>query len=141
MTNSDTGYYRKKGSELEYVDIKLIDEDGEEFDMEHLRNIFKETIENQKEKLEKIVDFGTAILGEHHKGVSFMFGWVVQKIINAYENKNDVKLKVVTDAQRIDNDEIKTKTIDLLEELLEKVKSDDFDISDLPLNMSNVDYD
>ena len=48
---SDTGYYRKKDGNIEYVDNVIKDDDGEEFDMETLREIFKDTIENQKDKI------------------------------------------------------------------------------------------
>jgi len=109
--------------------------------MEHLRNIFKDTIDSQKEKLEKIVDFGTAILGDHYKGVSFMFGWVVQKIINAYEQKNGVKLKILTEIEALEQDEIKAKTVDILEDLLNKIKNDEIDLEDMPLNFNGVEYD
>ena len=140
--NKDTGYYRKSGDNIEYVEIKLIDEDGEEFDMETLRGIFKDTLDSQKDKLEKIVDFGTAILGDHYKGVSFMFGWVVQKIINTYETKNETKLKVVPEVEQMDSEEIKVKTVDLLKDILQKIEDDEIDVTDMPLNMAGgMDYE
>ena len=138
---SDTGYYRKKDDNIEYLDVTLIDDDGEEFDMETLRNIFKDTIENKKDSLEKIIDFGTAILGDHYKGVPFMFGWVIQKIINTYEIKNDTKLKIQVNTETLDTDEIKDKTVDMLEDLLDRIKTGDLDITDMPLNMNGMDYE
>jgi len=139
---SDTGFYRKNDdNNLEYVNIIIKDDDGEEFDMDTLRNIFKDTIDNQKEKLEKIIDFGAAILGDHYRGTAFMMGWVINKILMTYEHKNKIKLHVVTEVDQLDTDEIKDKTVEMLEDLLEKIKSDELDISDIPLNMRSVDSD
>lgn len=139
---TDTGYYRKGEDGVEYVEVKLVDqESGEEFDMETLKGVFKDTIDAQRDKLDKIVDFGTAILGDHYKGVSFMFGWVVQKIIGTYEVKNGTKLRVEINPEAIDADEIQQKTVDLLEDLLEKVKNGDIDVSDMPVNMSGMGYE
>jgi len=138
---SDTGFYRKKGNDIEYVDIVIKDDDGEEFDMETLRSIFKDAIDKQKEKLEKIVDFGASILGDHYRGTAFMMGWVVNKIITTYEIKNETKLHVTTEAETLDKEEITEKTVDMLEDLLEKLKSGELDLEDMPLNMKNMDGD
>lgn len=141
MTSGDTGFYRKKDGGMEYVEIKLLDDNNEEFDMENLRNIFKDTIDSNKDKLTKIVDFGASILGDHYRGTAFMFGWVVQKIINTHERKNDVKLRVVTEVSPLDSDEIKNKTVDMLEDLLEKIKSGEMDMTDMPFMTGNMDYE
>jgi len=138
---SDTGFYRKKNDGIEYVDIVIKDEDGEEFNMGTLRTICKDTIEKQKDKLEKIVDFGASILGDHYRGAAFMMGWVVNKILTTYEIKNDTKLHVTTETETLDTDEIKEKTVDMLEDLLERIKSGDLDLEDMPLNMNNMDGD
>jgi len=137
----DTSYYRKSEDSIEQIEIKLIDSDGEEFDMQTLRTIFKDTLDNQKDKLEKIIDFGTGILGDHYKAVPFMFGWVIQRIINTYEQKNDTKLTIETVETALDSDEIKEKTLSVLENLIEDIKNDELDIADMPLNMTGMDYE
>jgi len=137
----DTGFYRKKEDGVDYVEIKLLDDNNEEFDMETLRTIFKDTVDNNKDKLSKIVDFGAAILGDHYRGTAFMFGWVIQKIINTHEKKNDVKLRVITEVTPLDGDELKNKTVDMLEEILEKIKTGELDISDMPFMSGGMNYD
>ena len=137
----DTGFYKKKEDGMSYVAIKLLDDNGDEFDMETLRNIFKDTIDNNRDKLEKITYFGAAILGDHYRGTAFMFGWVIQKIINTHERKNDVKLKVITEVTELNGDELKNKTVDMLEDLLEKIKSGEIDITDIPIMNGGVDYE
>ena len=139
--SKETGFYRKVDGAIEFVTIKLFDTDDEEFDMDTLKTIFKDTLEEQKEKLEKMVDLGTAILGDRHKGVYFMFGWVIQKIIGTYEAKNNTKLRINVDVESMDNDEIKDKTVEALEDILEKIKNDDIDLSDMPMNMGGIDYE
>jgi len=139
--SKDTGFYRKKGDSIEHVEIVIRDDDGEEFDMETLREIFKGTIDKQKDKLEKIIDFGASILGDHYRGTSFMMGWVVNKILMTYEIKNDTKLHVTTEAEVLDKEELTEKTVDMLEDLLEKIKSGDIDLEDMPINMKSVDGD
>ena len=138
---TDTGYYRKKNGDIEYVNITIKDDDGDEFEMDVLREIVKKTIDEKQDKLEKIIDFGVAITGDHYKGTSFMLGWVISKILTSYENKNDIKLHISSESETLAEDEIKNKTVDMLEDLLEKIKNDDLDISDLPLNMSRLDDD
>jgi len=137
----ETGFYRKNGDNIEYVRIVIKDDDDEEFDMETLHGIFKDTIDKQREKLKKIVDFGASILGDHYKGTSFMMGWVVNKILTTYEIKNETKLHVSTEAEDLDTDELKDKTVETLEDLIERIKSGELDLDDMPLNMSNVDRD
>jgi len=138
---SDTGYYRKKNDNIEYVNISIIDDDGDEFEMDTLREIVKKTVDDKQDKLEKIVDFGAAITGDHYRGSAFMLGWVISKILGAYETNNEIKLHVHSDVEELDASEIKEKTVDMLEEMLEKIKNGDLDVSDMPLNMSRLDDD
>ena len=109
--------------------------------METLREIVKSTIDKKSDKLQKIVDFGAAITGDHYKGTSFMIGWVISKILMSYEQQNDTKLHVLSESEIIDDSEIKEKTISMLEDMLDKIKNDEIDISDMPLNMSRLDDD
>ncbi len=138
---SDAGFFRKKDNELEHVSVVIKDDDGEIFDMEQLKIIFKDSVDKQKDKLEKIIDLGASILGDHYKGSFFMMGWVINKILTTYEQKNETKLHVTTEIETLDGEEIKEKTVEMLEDLLTRIKSGDVDLEDMPLNFSNVDTD
>ena len=138
--STSNGFYRKtKSGDNEFVTVTITDDDGEEFEITNLRSIFKETLEEQKDKLEKIVNFGTAFLGDYHKGVVFMFGWVVMKIIATYEAKNDTKLHINIDTEILDKEEVKDKTLVVLKDVIERIENDEIDLTDLPLYMSGMD--
>ena len=129
---NSTGYYRKNDNNLEYVNIKLIDSDQDEVDIESIRKTYKKLIMDNKDKIEKIIDFGIAVTGDHYKAIAFMNGWVIHTIISNYEKVYDTKISIVTENEKIDEDEIKEKTIEMMYELIQKIENDELDLSDIP---------
>ena len=136
---NEIGFYKKSDDDIVFVKVNITDNEGVEFDMDTLKEIFHKSISNNQSKLKPVIDFGAAITGDHYKGTAFMMGWVINKILTTYELKNDTKLKVDTIEEQIDLDEIKDQTVTIIEDLLTKIKSDEFDISDLSSIFSVMD--
>ena len=131
-------FYAVADNDIKKIEVSIEDSNGENFDMDELKQTFNKSIKKQKDKVDNITKLGMAIIGDQTMADAFMFGWVLQKIVANYENINNTKLTVKTKESSIDKNEIKNTTAEMFNNIADKIKSGEVDIVDMLASINGI---
>jgi len=122
--------------------VQVLDDKGNPFNLEQLKNTIKSVRENQEDKCKDIASLAGGIVGSNAEVHGFMIGWITSKVIQSYEEGNKTKCHInVTDVKDLSREDLMMDAANSLEEmakqLKENINNEDVNLSKLPSNPFN----